>query len=108
MKITILKRTNKEGDKQTIRFIYWYGSRKDADGKRVHDRKREQFDLNAKTKPEKHERNEILQLGLRPLDQNALPRPQCGQHGFTNTIKIQANCYGFFNQVMETKKTNES
>ena len=31
MKITIEKRANKEGDKQSIRLIYWYGSHVGAD-----------------------------------------------------------------------------
>ena len=33
MKITIEKRTNKAGDKQTIRLVYWYGSHTDENGK---------------------------------------------------------------------------
>jgi hypothetical protein len=43
MKITIEKITNKVGDKQTIRFVYWYGSKTDENGKTKHDRKREQL-----------------------------------------------------------------
>jgi hypothetical protein len=57
MKITIEKRPNKAGDKQSIRLVYYYGSRKGVDGKVIQDRKREQLDLylftNPKTKPEK-------------------------------------------------------
>ena len=31
-----------------------------------------------------------------------------GQHGFTDTAKNSANFYRFFNQIMETKKANDS
>jgi integrase/recombinase XerD len=66
MKVTIEKPTNKVGDKQTIRFIYWYGFSKDATGKVKHNRKREQLDgflyTEPKTKPEKQHNKETLQL----------------------------------------------
>ena len=45
MKITIEKATNKAGDKQAIRLVYWYGSSINETGKLVHNRKREQIDL---------------------------------------------------------------
>jgi len=57
MKITIEKRTNKEGDKQNIRLVYWYGSSTDVNGKTKHNQKLEQLDqylyTNPKTKPGK-------------------------------------------------------
>ena len=66
MKITIEKRPNKAGDKQTIRLVYYYGSRKDETGKLIQDRKREQLDqylyTNPKTKQEKQHNKETLQL----------------------------------------------
>lgn len=45
MKITIETPTNKAGNKKSIRLVYWYGSYKDAEGKTIHNRKREQLDL---------------------------------------------------------------
>ena len=36
MKVTIEKITNKAGDKQTIRLVYWYGSKTDENGKTKH------------------------------------------------------------------------
>jgi integrase len=111
MKITIEKRTNKEGDKQSVRLIYWYGSKIDENGKTKHDRKREQLDLflypNPTTKFEKQHNKETLQL-VEQIKSKRIAEAATGQHGFTSTNKISTNFYSFFNQVMELKKTNES
>lgn len=111
MKITIEKITNKAGDKQTIRLVYWYGSKIDENGKTKHDRKREQLDLylypNPATKLEKHHNKETLQL-VDQIKSKRIAEAASGQHGFTSTNPISTNFYGFFNQVMESKKTNES
>ena len=111
MKITIEKRTNKEGNKQSVRLIYWYGSKIDENGKTKHDRKREQLDLflhpNPTTKLEKQHNKETLQL-VEQIKSKRIAEAATGQHGFTSTNKISTNFYSFFNQVMELKKTNES
>ncbi len=111
MKITIEKRINKEGDKQSVRLIYWYGSKIDENGKTKHDRKREQLDLflhpNPSTKLEKQHNKETLQL-VEQIKSKRIAEAASGQHGFTSTNKISTNFYSFFNQVMESKKTNES
>lgn len=111
MKITIEKRTNKAGDKQSIRLVYWYGSHTTPEGKLVHNRKREQLDqylhTNPKTKPEKQHNKEVLQL-VESIKSKRLTEAANGQHGFADTIKTNTNFYGYFNQVMETKKTNDS
>ena len=111
MKITIEKRINKEGDKQSVRLIYWYGSKIDENGKTKHDRKREQLDLflhpNPTTKFEKQHNKETLQL-VEQIKSKRIAEAATGQHGFTSTNKISTNFYSFFNQVMELKKTNES
>ena len=66
MKVTIEKRLNAKGDKQTIRLVYWYGSRTNADGKLIHDRKREQLSqylyAAPKNKTEKQHNKETLQM----------------------------------------------
>jgi integrase len=111
MKITIEKRTNKEGDKQNIRLIYWYGSRINEAGKLIHDRKREQLNqylfTNPKTKPEKQHNKETLQL-IEQIKSKRITEAASGQHGFTDNAKISANFFSFYKQIMETKKTNES
>lgn len=111
MKITIEKRTNKEGDKQSVRLVYWYGSHTNSDGKLIHNRKREQLDqylyANPKTKIEKQHNKEMLQL-IESIRAKRMVEAASGQHGFTDSTKINASFYGFFSQVMETKKTNQS
>jgi integrase/recombinase XerD len=111
MKITIEKRANKAGDKQSIRLVYWYGSLTDAAGKTKHNRKLEQLDqylyTTPKTKAEKQHNKETLQL-VESIKAKRLTEAATGQHGFTDTTKINANFYSFFGQIMETKKTNES
>ena len=111
MKITIEKITNKAGDKQTIRLVYWYGSKTDENGKTKHDRKYEKLDLylhtNPTTKFEKQHNNETLQL-VEQIKSKRIAEAASGQHGFTSTNKISTNFYSYFNQVMESKKTNES
>lgn len=111
MKITIEKITNKAGDKQTIRLVYWYGSKVDENGKTKHDRKREQLDLylytNPTTKLEKQHNKETLQL-VDQIKSKRIAEAASGQHGFTSTSSISTNFYSFFNQIMETKKSNES
>jgi integrase len=111
MKITIEKITNKAGDKQTIRLVYWYGSKTDENGKTKHDRKYEKLDLylhtNPTTKFEKQHNKETLQL-VEQIKSKRIAEAASGQHGFTSTNKISTNFYSFFNQVMESKKTNES
>jgi integrase len=111
MKITIEKRANKEGDKQSIRLVYWYGSHTDENGKTKHDRKREQLDqylyANPKTKTEKQHNKETLQL-VESIKAKRLTEAATGRHGFTDTTRINASFYSFFSQLMATKKTNES
>jgi hypothetical protein len=111
MRITIEKIINKAGDKQTIRLVYWYGSRTNEAGKLVHDRKCERLDqylyANPKTKPEKQHNKETLQL-IEQIKSKRIAEAASGQHGFTDTTKSSANFYRFFTQLMETKKTNES
>ena len=111
MKVTIEKRTNKEGDKQSLRLVYWYGSHTDENGKVKHDRKLEQLDqylyTNPKTKPEKQHNKETLQL-VEQIKSKRIAEAASRQHGFTDTTKSSANFYSFFTQIMETKKTNDS
>lgn len=108
MKITIEKRTNKEGDKQTLRLVYWYGSHTDSAGKTKHNRKREQLDqylyANPKTKPEKQHNKETLQL-VEAIKAKRLVEAASGQHGFTDSSKLSASFFLFFDQIMETKNT---
>jgi integrase len=111
MKITVEKITNKVGDKQTVRLVYWYGSRTNTEGKVVHDRKREQLSqylyTRPITKPEKQHNKETLQL-IEQIKSKRIAEAASGQHGFTDTVKISTNFYSFFTQIMETKKTNDS
>ncbi len=111
MNITIEKRTNKEGNKQNIRLVYWYGSRTDVDGKIKHDRKLEQLNqylyTHPKTKPEKQHNKETLQL-VDAIKSKRIYEAASGQHGFTDTAKNSTSFYSFFTQIMDTKKTNES
>lgn len=112
MKITIEKRTNKSGDKQTVRLIYWYGSSKDAAGRIKHDRKREQLDqflyTEPKTKPEKQHNKETLQL-IENIKAKRIAEAAAGQHGFTDTSKTGANFFKFYDQLMQAKaKDNTS
>ena len=111
MKITIEKRLNKAGDKQTIRLVYFYGSRTDENGKLIQDRKREKLDqylyANPKTKPEKQHNKETMQL-VEQIKAKRIAEAASGQNGFTDTNKLSTNFYAFFNKIMETKKINES
>ena len=111
MKVTIEKRTNAIGDKQTIRLVYYYGSYVDESGKTKHNRKREQLDqflyANPKTKPEKQHNKETMQL-IEAIKAKRITEAASGQHGFTDDTKLKASFYSFFNKVMETKKTNAS
>jgi len=111
MKITVEKLTNKAGDKQAIRLVYWYGSRRNEAGKVVHDRKREPLDLylytNPKAKLEKQHNKETLQL-VEAIKSKRITEAAIGQHGFTDTTKNSANFYRFFTLLMGTKKTDES
>jgi len=108
MKITIEKRTNTEGDKQTIRLVYWYGSYTDSSGKIKHNRKREQLDqflyTEPKTKPEKQHNKETLQL-VETIKAKRIVEAATGQHGFTDANHTKASFYRYFDQVMETKNT---
>ena len=110
MKITIEKRINKDGDKQSIRLVYWYGSKTDENGKTKHDKKREQLDVylhaHPTTKPEKQHNKETLLL-IENIKAKRITETASGQHGFTDTHKLSTNFYGFFNKVMESKKTNK-
>lgn len=111
MKVTIEKRTNKAGDKQNIRLVYWYGSHTDENGKTKHDRKIEQLDLylytKSSTKMEKQHNKETLQL-VEQIKSKRIAEAASGQHGFTDTNKASINFYSFFKRIMDTKKTNES
>jgi integrase len=111
MKITIEKRTNKAGNKQSIRLVYWYNSRRTEAGKIEHDRRNEPLNLYLHTKPstkiEKQHNKETLQL-LEQIKSKRIAEAASGQHGFTDTNKASVNFYNFFNQVMDTKKTNGS
>lgn len=111
MKITAEKITNKAGDRQSIRLVYWYGSRTDENGKIKHDRKREQLDLylftSPKTKPEKQHNKETLQM-VEAIKSKRIAEAASGQHGFTDTNKLNASFYSHFKKVQETKKTQKS
>lgn len=111
MKITIEKRTNKKGDKQTIRLVYWHGSYVDDDGKLKHNRTREKQDIYLYVKPknklEIQHNKEVKQL-VEDIRSKRLLEAATGQHGFIDGGRINANFYSFFNQIMETKKTNDS
>ena len=111
MKITIEKRANKAGDKQSIRLVYWYNSRRNDAGKVEHDRRNEPLNLYLHTTPstkfEKQHNKETLQL-VEQIKSKRIAEAATGQHGFTSTNTISTNFYSFFNQVMELKKTNES
>ena len=111
MKITIEKRANKAGDKQSIRLVYWYNSRRNDAGKVEHDRRNEPLNLYLHTTPstkfEKQHNKETLQLAEQ-IKSKRIAEAASGQHGFTSTNTISTNFYSFFNQIMETKKTNES
>ena len=52
MKITIERITNKAGDKQAIRFVYYYGSQRNGNGKLIHERKRKHLDQYLYTNPQ--------------------------------------------------------
>ncbi|KJV05926.1 site-specific integrase [Methylocucumis oryzae] len=111
MKITIEKRTNKEGDKQSIRLVYWYGSYVDDSGKTKHNRKREQLDQFLYTDPKgkaEKQHNKDTDLLVENIKAKRLVEAASGQHGFTDTTKLSASFYRFFEKVMETKKTNQS
>jgi integrase len=111
LKITIEKRANKAGDKQSIRLVYWYNSRRNDAGKVEHDRRNEPLNLYLHTTPftkfEKQHNKETLQL-VEQIKSKRIAEAASGQHGFTSTNTISTNFYSFFNQIMETKKTNES
>lgn len=111
MKITIEKRTNKAGDKQNIRLVYWYGSYTDAKGKLKHNRKIEQLDqffyTAPKTSLEKQHNKEVSRL-VENIRAKRLTEAATGQHGFTDQHKGNANFYAFFRQLMESKKTKTS
>lgn len=111
MKITIEKRVNKQGDKEKLRLVFWYGSYTDANGKTKHRRKLEQLNLflyiNPNSKIDKQHKKETLQL-VEAIQAKRVNEAASGQHGFTDTTKINASFYGFFSQVMETKKNNQS
>ena len=84
MKITLEKSTNKNGDKQNLRLVYWYGSYKTSEGKLKHNRKREQLDqflyTDPKTKPEKQHNKETLQL-VEAIKAKRITEAASGQHG---------------------------
>ena len=111
MKITVEKRLNKAGDKQSIRLVYWYGSYTNTDGKLKHNRKIEQLDVflyaTPKTSVEKQHNKEITNL-VENIRAKRITEAATGQHGFTDLAKLNANFYAFFREVMETKKTNQS
>ena len=110
MKITIEKRTNKAGDKQSIRLVYWYNSRRNDAGKVEQDRRNVPLNLYLHTTPttkyEKQHNKETLQL-VEQIKSKRIAEAASGQHGFTSTNAISTNFYGFFSQVMGLKKTNE-
>ncbi|MEQ1638651.1 MAG: hypothetical protein ABL903_18455 [Methylococcales bacterium] len=64
MNITIEKIPNKAGDKQYIKFVYWYGSHVNHEGKRIHNRKSKRIDqylyINPTTEFEQHHNIETL------------------------------------------------
>lgn len=110
MKITVEKRNNNNG-LQSIRLVYRYGSRTNADGKLEHDRKLELLDLflyqKSKSKAEKQHNKETLQL-VDNIKAKRLAEAASGQHGFTDTTKSKASFYAFFEQVMNDKPTATS
>lgn len=111
MKITIEKRATKDGEKQSIRLVFWHGSKTDENGKIKHKRSLEQLNLylytNPKTKPEKQHNKETLQL-VENIRAKRMTEAATGKHGFANSTKLNANFYRFFEGMVEAKKTNES
>jgi integrase len=111
MKITVEPTTNKAGNKQTLRLVYWYNSWRDESGKLKHDRKLEKLNLYLHTNPinklEKQHNKETLLLAEQ-IRAKRIAEAASGQHGFTDTNKLSTNFYAFFNKVMDTKKTNAS
>lgn len=111
MKITIEKRINTVGDKQNLRLVYWLGSYTDENGKTKHNRKTEPLYqylfLHPKTKAEKQHNKETLQLA-EAIKAKRITEAVTNKHGFTDTTKLNTSFYSFFNQLMETKKTNSS
>ena len=103
MKINIEKSINKDGDKQSISLVYYYGSHVDENGKTKHNRKRKTLGLYLYTTPttelEKQHNEETLQL-VEQIKAKQLNEYTKGQHGFieipvifpetvkTNLIKV--------------------
>ncbi len=110
MKITIEKIINKAGDKQTLRLVYWYNSYKDETGKLKHSRRREQLDLYLHPKPkttlERNHNRETLQT-VEQIKSKRIAEAAAGQHGFTDTSRINGSFYSFFNQFIATKTKDD-
>lgn len=105
MKITVEKRLNAKGDKQTIRLVYWYGSHVSG-GKTKHDRKYEQLDLYLFPKPansfERQHNKETLQL-VEQIKSKRIAEEARGEQGFTSAIKSQAKFYDLFEEMRHSK-----
>lgn len=111
MKITIEKATNKAGDKQSIRLVYWYGSHKNPEGKLIHNRKRETLDAFFYAKPKdklERQHNKETLLLVENIRAKRMTEAATGQHGFTDNNRFNVSFYSFFTQLMEGKKTNGS
>lgn len=100
MKITIEKRTNKAGDKQTIRLVSWLGSSTDDTGKVKHDRKREQLDQFLYSNPQN--KKETMQL-VEQIRAKRITEDATGKHGFADASKAKTRFYELFDAMMEAK-----
>jgi integrase/recombinase XerD len=111
MKITIEKRTNKAGDKQTIRLVTWLGSSTDDTGKIKHNREREQLDqflyANPQNKLEKQHNKETMQL-VEAIRAKRITEAATGKHGFTDASKAKTRFYELFDTLMDEKNTATS
>lgn len=101
-------RTNKAGDRKSIRLVYWYGSHADENGKIKHSRRREPLDqflyADPKTKLEKQHNKETLQL-VEAIRAKRITEAASGQHGFTDPSKSAARFYWLFREMMESRNS---
>jgi len=106
MKVSIEKRAI-AGNKQSLRLVYYYGSTTDANGKVVHQRKRETLDLFLYIKPktplEKQHNKEAEQLA-EAIRAKRVVEAQSGKHGFNDSIKGKADFIVYLNVVVEEKR----
>lgn len=110
MKVTVEKRVNKAGDKQSVRLVYWHGSRVDANGKIKHNRTLEPLDqflyVDPKNKLEKQHNKEALQL-IEAIRAKRISEFAASTHGF-DTVKQDVRFYDLFDQMMAQRRSSIS